>query len=142
MDAFNPLEQFAPETVAGLLAPYPVLFAYLYGSYVTGTTRPDSDLDIGIYLDPVALSRSLDVELTLALDIDRLLAPPLQADVRAINRMPLTLLGPLVNQGRLIYSRNEIARVDFEVYVRMAYFDFLPALQHYREAYLSSAGIG
>ena len=79
--------------------------------------------------EPALENRSMDIELALALEIDVLLDPPVQSDVRAINRMPLTLLGVIINHGQLLYSRNEEARINFEVGVRIAYFDFLPVIR-------------
>jgi predicted nucleotidyltransferase len=32
----------------------PVCFAYLFGSAATGRDRPDSDIDVAVYLDPSA----------------------------------------------------------------------------------------
>jgi len=37
--------------------------------------------------------------------------------------------------GELIYSRAEYQRIEFETQVRRVYFDFLPVVQRYRNAY-------
>ena len=37
---------------ADVLPDFPVVFAYLYGSRTGDRSRPDSDVDVGIALDP------------------------------------------------------------------------------------------
>lgn len=49
----------------------PVLFAYLYGSRALGNERPDSDLDVAVYLDD---SAPADEYLQHSLTIPSLLA--------------------------------------------------------------------
>ena len=48
-----------------------VLFAYLYGSYAIDQAHPFSDLDIGIYVPRLSQREKLDLEMTLALKIDK-----------------------------------------------------------------------
>jgi len=115
------------------IAPYifsnrPVLFAYLYGSYATGNVHPFSDLDIGVYIDDVPDLKYLELELSLSLEIDAKIESDVRTEVRIINNLPLVVIGNIITEGSLIYSINENIRVDFEVYVRKAYFDFLPKL--------------
>jgi len=117
---------------------YPVLFAYVYGSCATDTAHSFSDLDIGIYLQPDFDDHAYKIEMALALELDKKLGHVIETDVRALNNLPLTFLGQIVTEGILIYSRNENARVDFEVGIRKRYFDFMPVLQNYNKAYIES----
>jgi hypothetical protein len=48
------------------------------------------------------------------------------------------ILGKIITEGVLIYSRDEVVRVDFETSVRSAYFDFLPVIQNYHRTYIDS----
>ncbi|MCF8025851.1 MAG: nucleotidyltransferase domain-containing protein [Desulfobacteraceae bacterium] len=122
----------------GIFPGYPVLFAYLYGSFATDTTHPFSDLDIGAYLKPEASESFLEIELDLALEIDQHLGHVIETDVRAINNLPLMFVGRILTEGILIYSRDESARVEFEVLTRKKYFDFMPVINEYHKAYIDS----
>lgn len=116
----------------------PVLFAYLYGSYATGLVHPFSDLDIGIYIDKMSRRQCLELELSLALEIDEKLGSAVASEVRIINNLPLVVTGKIITEGLLIFSRNDTIRVDFETSVRSAYFDFLPVLRRYQSMYIES----
>ncbi len=117
----------------------PVLFAYVYGSYATDTPHPFSDLDIGIYLQPELDDYVHKIEMDLSLELDTKLGHVIETDVRVINNLPLTFLGQILTEGILIYSRNENARVEFEVGIRKRYFDFMPVIQNYNKAYIESS---
>jgi len=110
----------------GIFSKHPVLFAYLYGSYATGIVHPFSDLDIGIYIEKVPVKKHLELELSLSLEVDANMETGVATEVRIINNLPLVILGTIITEGALIYSRDENTRVDFETSVRSAYFDFLP----------------
>ena len=114
-------------------------FAYLYGSVATGYVHPFSDLDIAIYTHEMPHAKSLKLELSLSLAIDEKLAVNLKSEVRTMNNLPLIVNGQIISEGILIYSANEVERVDFETRIRLAYFDFLPVIQSYQEMYLEKA---
>lgn len=123
----------------GIFSRYPVLFAYVYGSFANDTVHPFSDLDIGVYLQPESCEQALETELDLALEIDKALEHVIEADVRAINNLPLVFTGQILTEGILVYSRDEAARVEFEVQMRKKYFDFMPVILDYRKAYFNAA---
>ena len=110
---------------AALFEQTPVLLAYLYGSHVKALSHPFSDLDVGIFVDNLALS----------VRIDETLGHVVQSEVRALNHLPLAVTGRILGEARLVYSRAENKRIDFETQVRMAYFDFLPVIRRYQEEY-------
>jgi predicted nucleotidyltransferase len=130
----NSLLGIAPDTFSR----HPVLFAYLYGSYATGIVHPFSDLDIGIYIEKVPVKKHLELELSLSLEVDANMETGVATEVRIINNLPLVILGTIITEGALIYSRDENTRVDFETSVRSAYFDFLPVLQRFQRFYIDS----
>ncbi len=115
----------------------PVLFAYLYGSFSTGIVHPFSDLDVGIFVDNISSTKHLELELFLSLEIDEKMNSCVASEVRIINNLPLVIKGEIITNGLLIFSKNEEARIDFETSIRSAYFDFLPVLYNYRNAYLN-----
>ncbi|MDY6868739.1 MAG: nucleotidyltransferase domain-containing protein [Chloroflexota bacterium] len=137
--SLSPLQK-VKHTAPDLFSRYPVLFAYLYGSYAAGSAHARSDLDIGIYVESATDNQALGIELDLALALDKALGHIVETEVRVINNLPLTFLGQIITDGILLYSRDENTRVEFEVQVRKKYFDFLPVIQDYHAAYLKTAG--
>ena len=118
---------------------HPVLFGYLFGSFATGCVHPFSDIDIAIYTGRVSAAKSLELELLLSLKFDEKLDCKAKSEVRIINNLPLVFKGQIISDGFLIFSANDIERVDFETRVRSAYFDFLPVIQNYQRVYLEKA---
>ena len=84
-----------------------VLFAYLYGSYAVDQGHPFSDLDIGIYVPHLSQREKLDLEMTLALEIDKKLKQGPASDVRIISTLPLAVAGKIFAEGLLIYSGDD-----------------------------------
>ena len=123
---------------SGLFKDRPVLFAYLFGSYTTGLFHPFSDIDIAIYVEDHALQNSLEIELSMSIQIDQKLNCQAESEVRIINNLPLTVTGKIVTEGIRIYSADEIERVNFETYVLSAYFDFRPVIEEYQRTYFKS----
>lgn len=117
----------------------PVLFAYIYGSVAEGMAHQCSDLDIGVYASGELHPReSLDLELSLSLDIDEAIDHSVESEVRVINPLPLVIKGKIITDGILIYCVDDDLRVNFETRVRSEYFDFLPVLHHYQHMYRES----
>ena len=111
--------------------PEPVLFAYLYGSHAKGSTHPFSDVDIAVYPEMKDLDSIYRLEMNLGLALDAYLNHSVSTDVRSLTLLPVSVVGEVLTYGRIIYSRDEAARVEFEVYARKRYFDFRPALRNY-----------
>lgn len=116
---------------------HPVALAYLYGSVAAGRATPLSDVDIALVLvdgqyDPskrLALELKIEDEIAQACGIGEI-------DVRAINDAPLMVRGEVVTNGILLFSRDEVFRVDFETSTRSEYFDFLPVAILHQKAYI------
>jgi len=126
------------QTLPDVLESQPVQLAYLYGSTVAGRTTPFSDVDIALLttepLTPLArlrLIQHVQMRLYDDCDLDNI-------DVRIINDAPLVLQGRVVTDGRLVYARDEQARVDFETTTRMSYFDYLPIHQQLQAAFFDT----
>ena len=109
----------------------PVLFAYLYGSFLgEGFFR---DIDIAVYFDSPAFKDSSDMfnySLALSAECD-MATSGVTFDLRPLNLAPLPFRFDVVTQGRVLYTRDEELRVDFEARTRSLYFDFLPHLRLY-----------
>jgi predicted nucleotidyltransferase len=88
-----------------------VVFAVLFGSRADGRARPDSDWDIGVYVDDTldATARfQLRRELATALE------PALQVDVVVLNDAP-PLLGHRALAGQLVVDRDHVRYVRYFV---------------------------
>jgi hypothetical protein len=98
-------------------------------------------LDIGIYVPRLSQREKLNLEMGLALEIDKKLRQGPTSDVRILNSLPLAVTGKIITEGVLIYCRDDKARVDYETIIRCAYFDFLPFIQNYQRTYLEQMAV-
>jgi predicted nucleotidyltransferase len=107
-----------------------ILFAYLYGSSVNNPDLFQSDIDVGVYLKPgdlkeyVKKEEQLTAFLVSHLHNDRI-------DLRIINALPLLLKYSILRDGILIFSRDELERVDFETTSMIRFFELKPYLDEY-----------
>jgi predicted nucleotidyltransferase len=120
-------------SVEEILASSGALFAYIFGSRATGEPRAQSDADVAIMSD---CGLDLLERARLAADLAEALHSP-DVDLVVLDEARLELRGHVVQEGRVIYSRDEPRRVDFEVRTRSEYFDYLPTLRELERAYLA-----
>ncbi len=119
-----------------------VLFAYLFGSYAKGTQDKKSDIDIAIYLrdqnlletDPLYPSR-------LAIKIEKALVEKRTVDVRVLNDSTLRFKSQVLRYGKLLHSKDEKKRIEFETTSLAHYYDFKPVLEMYDAARKMRLGI-
>jgi len=108
-----------------------VQFAYLYGSVAMRAQTLESDIDVAVYLksmninDFVRTEEKLSIALIMRLHNDRV-------DLRVLNALPFLMQYTVLRDGILIFSRNELERVDFETQVMIRFFDLKPYLDEYR----------
>ncbi len=130
------LRQILPE----ILGSTPVTLAYLYGSAAVGQSLPTSDLDIALVLcrteEEPAGSPEERLQLESAVEAALVRRGILNPDVRVIDPLPLTLRGQVATQGVRLYSRDEVARVEFETRTWKEYFDFEPVARMLRRAFV------
>jgi uncharacterized protein YutE (UPF0331/DUF86 family) len=104
-----------------LLRETPTLFAY-------GITDPEGfpglhDVQLAVYMDPALPSDSyFHVEIRLEALLEEALGLAV-AGARILNGAPVNWQGAVLEAGRVVYSRDENARVSFEEKVRREYFD-------------------
>ncbi|HHW42341.1 nucleotidyltransferase domain-containing protein [Desulfofundulus thermobenzoicus] len=101
-----------------------IVFAYLFGSFVTEPFF--RDIDIGIYLreESIPRERALDYELSLGVELEGEIHYPL--DVKVLNYAPVPL-SHSASGGLLLFSRNEELRYEWvertwDIYLDMEYF--------------------
>ncbi len=101
-----------------------VLFAYLFGSVATGRMHPHSDVDVAVYIDPAERARD---SLALSLDIAARLSGASgvgAVEVVVLNDAPLRLRGRAVQERRVLFSRDEPTRVEYESRTLREFFDY------------------
>ena len=105
-----------------------IILGYLFGSQAQGRAGPMSDYDIAILItgemDP-RTRHELAHELARLLDVERV-------DLLILNRAPIELRYNVVAEGRLLYQRDLVSRVEFEAETLSRYADFLPVLRQQR----------
>ena len=123
MDVFEALRDVAGD----VFVDRPVTFAYLFGSHARGEARSDSDIDIAVHLDRSAKPEDfLSLGLRLAGELAyRARVGPIDGVV-VLNDAPLRLVGRVLADRLVIYSRDDVARVRFEVQMRARALDFEP----------------
>lgn len=98
-----------------------VLFAYLFGGLAKGEVRPLSDVDIAIYLT------TMDNLAEVKLDLIGLIADVLgtdEFDLVILNRAPISLVGRILHQRRILVDKNPFQRHLFESLMNRKFFDF------------------
>ncbi len=101
-----------------------ILAAYVHGSRVVGTPRPDSDLDVGYYLREYRQGSALSLrdEGHLAAELSRVAGS--SVDLRNLGDAPLELRGRVLEEGARIFSGDDAARVALEVDILGRYHDY------------------
>lgn len=110
-----------------------VLFAYLFGSQATGNVTPMSDVDIAVYFDERLSSTE---QFRLRLQLIGVLGETLQrndVEVAVLNDEAIVLHYEVVNTGKLIFSRNDEAQIEFFVRSIREYFDTEPLRAYFRK---------
>lgn len=126
------------ERAGRILADAGVSVAYLFGSRASGRARPDSDADVAVLADRhLGL---LDREL-LADRLAQVLAVG-EVDIVVLDEASLELRGHVVQEGTLLYSRDEPRRVAFETRTRSEWFDYRPTLEAHTRRWLRQLGAG
>lgn len=129
----NKLIERLKKAAGEVFADSPILFAYLYGSRAKSKEHPLSDFDIAVYVKDsdysVNKELSLNVNLEKASHLKRI-------DLRTLNNRPLTFQGKVIQEGILIYSKDEKTRINFERNTMHMYLDYLPHLKKLRQRFL------
>ena len=108
-----------------------VQVAYLYGSKSRGLQTPESDTDIAVLLSELP-DNMLDYYLDLIDRASKVLGDAV--DLVVLNTAPPLLKGQVIKYGKVLYSRDEKARVEFEAKAGKEYIDFKRLRERYDEA--------
>ncbi|MBE9513425.1 MAG: nucleotidyltransferase domain-containing protein [Chloroflexi bacterium] len=112
-----------------------VIAAYLFGSVARDQASHLSDVDIAVLLDPdLGLEESVERQLQLMVALDDFADREVQVTV--LNRASSLLAYQVVRDGILLYERNRLDRIAFEVRAMKIYFDVKPLLDFHSQALL------
>lgn len=116
----------------------PIVSAYLHGSVAQNRDDEHSDVDIALFVLPeisVAQSSKLELDLELAL-IKHAVHEP---DVRVINLAPLEAKARIIQSGILLFSGDEMARLNLEQEILRALRTAQSILREQRASYVAQA---
>ncbi|MBU0573806.1 MAG: nucleotidyltransferase domain-containing protein [Candidatus Margulisiibacteriota bacterium] len=103
-----------------------VITAYLYGSRAEGAARENSDIDIAILLDEKQTPQTpYGRDVNLARQLEKIFFP-LKVDIRILNHASPFFRFQVIKKGKVIHSKDENQRADFEGTTRNKYFDLKP----------------
>lgn len=105
-----------------------VLAIYLYGSFLK--TPYYNDLDIGLLIED-EFKRDLFYETRFAVILEKKLKSNI--DLRVLNDMPLRILNGILQNSKILYCRDELARIRFEARIMKEYIDLKPHHDFYEE---------
>lgn len=112
-----------------------VLFSYVHGSFLEGGFQ---DIDVAIFVDEGKIPSFLQYELQMESLLNKAVGK-FAYDVRILNGAPLSFRYEVIKNGKLIMTKDEESRIDFETSTFNNYFDFAP----FRDSYLKEVlGIG
>lgn len=96
--------------------------AYIFGSFLE--REEFNDIDVALLLsenlDPY---QSLKFSLRVAGELERQIKPRFEFDVKILNSSPIEFQFEVIKKGRVIFSRDEFRRIDYESEVISAYLD-------------------
>lgn len=124
------LGEFIQKASSLLQSKEEVIVAYLHGSYLL---RPDSehnDIDIGVLLGEEGKFIAMEEEIYLSSFLEEKLGiSPI--DVKVLNSAPKFFQYKVIKDGKAIFCRNELKRIEYEVKLTNEYFDLKPMLDYY-----------
>lgn len=131
------------ERVGAALRGFPqVAGAYLFGS-ILGACRPDSDIDLGLVLEPGIEPDSVEgdrLEADIALSLPTVEGHPF--DIVLLNPEKPLFVFRVIKEGELIYCRNIDRVTDVVEYVSRRYADLYPRYRAALEEILAEVMTG
>lgn len=106
-----------------------IAVAYLFGSFAKGEGREFSDIDFGVIFLKKPKGAFCFPEVSLAEELNKISGRKI--DVLDLNLCNVDFAHRVISEGKLLYSRDEKIRVNFEEQVIRDYFDLKPMLDEY-----------
>ena len=99
-------------------------FAYLFGSFAADTENPLSDIDIAIYQHTNKSAYDYRMaEFKIESDLMNSI-PSVEFDVRSLNDAPIIVIGKILNEGTLLFMKDEKFYYDYLVNKSIQYMDY------------------
>jgi predicted nucleotidyltransferase len=107
---------------------------YLFGSFLRGGLRIDSDIDLAFLLDEkayksdpiIAMSPAHLIAAKVGMQLDR------ETDVTILNSASLEMAYEVVTSGKCLFELDPDLRMEYEIKIKGMYFDFRPFLEELR----------
>ena len=121
----------------------PIVFAYLFGSYAKNKVLSFSDLDIDVYFDKNLDKNERRKAISEAREnLEKRLKMPQKIDIVCLNdELPPLLLKNIVYEGKLIYSKDEQKRINWESRGMSIWWDWEYYQRQFDNAILSAPRI-
>lgn len=115
----------------------PIIAAYLFGSTAKGEATDKSDIDIGVLLKGnFNFAANFDYKLRLMGKLKDLTSKTV--DIVFIDRTDPILQHHIRKHGKVIFEKDKLKRIAYEIKARKDYFDFLFRHKKYMEGILKS----
>jgi hypothetical protein len=98
-----------------------LIFGYIFGSYAKDRISLLSDVDIAVYMDDKIKDR-FDKRLDLIDMITRILKTD-EVDLIVLNDAPLSMVFQVLKTKKLLFSKDDAKRIEFEVRAIKNYLD-------------------
>lgn len=119
-DIVEDLRAQAPACFAG----EPIAFAHLFGSRAAGTATARSDIDVAVHLtEDAGIVDTLELRLRLARRLEEALGQG-PVEVVVLDESPVALAGRVREEGVVVFSSDEAARVRWDSLTARQYHDF------------------
>lgn len=113
-----------------------ILFAYLFGSFIDEEIDYFRDIDIAVFLRGPYNRNIMEIEITLANEIEQLLDYEYHIDMVVMNNKNTALIAKIID-GELLFTKDEDFWADYVTYIAMDYND----VSYYRDIFLKEAYI-
>lgn len=95
-----------------------IAFAYIFGSYVQGNTRADSDIDIAIYLE-----KKVDIDVYLEIKMHLSEICKREIDLIILNNATPLLKYEIYKNNILLFARDKAIETNYKVKTLFEYSD-------------------
>lgn len=135
-------EKYLPEFIEFCKMQEDIIALYLFGSRASSTEGPLSDIDIAVLLQQGLGKDTYNEKELFYLGKANELLHTDEVSFVVLNKAPLTIRHGIITDSRVLYSRDENARMAFEEMVIDEYMDFKPVLEEYDKEFLKQVKEG